>query len=126
MSVANRRVLSCCIEDEGRSLEIVLQEKVSNHLKWLQLRVEVLNVQEKAGKDQSGVCWKGEEHESHMRRREIINVVKSKMLSLSCEKFRGNLFTVCSATGVDVARVQHWLQYGTWESVVLMLREKLK
>ena len=126
MSVANRSLFLCCTEDESRSLETSLQEAVSNHLKWLPLRAAVLNVQEKAGKNQSGTCWKGEEHEPHRRCREFIDAVKTGMLSLSWEKFRGNLLTVCSAADVDVARVQHRLQYGTWESVVSMLRKKFK
>ena len=40
----------CYKEDEGRSLEIALQEEVSNRLKVPRLKVKVLNVQEKAGK----------------------------------------------------------------------------
>ena len=40
----------CYKEDEGRPLEIALQEEVSNRLKVPRLKVKVLNVQEKAGK----------------------------------------------------------------------------
>jgi len=35
------------VRDEGRPFKICLQEPVLNHLKWLQLRVVVISVQEK-------------------------------------------------------------------------------
>ncbi len=36
------------MRDEGRPFEAVLQEKASNHLKLLRLRVMVVSVKEKA------------------------------------------------------------------------------
>jgi len=48
MSEANYLLNPCYIEDEGRSLEAVFQEKASNHLEGLLLRAVVLSVQEKS------------------------------------------------------------------------------
>ena len=41
----------CCAGDEGRSLEVSLQERASNHLKLHRLRAVVVSVEEKAGHD---------------------------------------------------------------------------
>jgi hypothetical protein len=38
----------CFIDDEGRPLEVGLQEQASNHLKLLGSRVRVVSVEEKA------------------------------------------------------------------------------
>ena len=42
------------------------------------------------------------------------------------EESKGNLFTAWMASGIKVARTWSRLLCGTWEPVVLMLREKLK
>jgi hypothetical protein len=102
----------CYTEDEGRSLGVALQEEASNHLKGLSLRAVVLSVQEKSGK-RAGEYWKGDVQESHMRRRNLEDTVKTKSLSLSWEDCRANLSSVCKAVGVYVARVQYRLQCGT-------------
>lgn len=41
----------CFIEDEGRPLEVGLQERASNHLKLRGSRVRVVSVEEKAERD---------------------------------------------------------------------------
>ncbi|MBF0244592.1 MAG: hypothetical protein HQL31_04910 [Planctomycetes bacterium] len=106
MSEANVITLPCCTEDECRPLDAALQEEASNHLEVLWSRATVLSVQEKAGVYRSGKLFRGEVHEPHMRRREILNAVKSEVLSLSREECGGNLFTAHMAVGVDVARME--------------------
>ena len=92
--------------DEGRPLGVALQEEASNRLKWLWLRVMVISVQEKAGLNRSGVCWRGEVHESHMRRRERVDAVKTGVQSLFREECGRYLFTARTTAGVYVARLQ--------------------
>lgn len=41
----------CCVRDEGRPLEVVLQEKASNHLKLRWSKARVVSVKEKAELD---------------------------------------------------------------------------
>ena len=44
----------CFTEDEGRPLEVGLQEQASNHLKLRRSRAIVVSVEEKAEQDPSG------------------------------------------------------------------------
>jgi len=48
---ALQRRKQCFIEDEGRPLEVGLQERASNHLKLRGSRVRVVSVEEKAERD---------------------------------------------------------------------------
>ena len=100
------KLQSCRSEDEGRPLGVALQEEASNRLKELWSRATVLSVQGKAGEYRSGELFRGEEHESHMRRREIPRTVKSGTLSLFREECGGNLNTAHMAVGVDAARLK--------------------
>ena len=59
-----------CKTDEGRPLGVAGQTEAPNHPKGFQLRAEVPSLREKAVVKRSGTIRRGEEHESHMRRRE--------------------------------------------------------
>jgi len=57
MSFLGKRRRVCyenCLIDEGRPLDTVFQEEVSNHFKLLRLRGVVVSVEEKAQRNASG------------------------------------------------------------------------
>ena len=60
----------CCFTDGGRPPGVAGQTEAPNRLKGLQSRAEVPSFREKAAEKQSGMNRRGEEHESHMRRRD--------------------------------------------------------
>jgi hypothetical protein len=93
-----------CTEDEGGPLGAGLQEQASNHLKLRWLRARVVSVKEKA---QQRLCqvWIKEMSASEplMRCRNIRDGVKTGVLGDLQDKSRGNLFTVWSASGIEMA-----------------------
>jgi hypothetical protein len=93
-----------CTRDEGRPLEVGLQEQASNHLKLLWSKAMVVSVKEKARhKTVSGVDQGAE------RKRTTDEVSKFKgwrqnwWLSLHQDKSRGCLLTAWAASGMKVA-----------------------
>src|SRR5262245_12663572 len=52
--------------------------------------------------------------------------VKTGVESLLRDQRGGHPLTARVASGMKVARVRFWLEWGTWEPVASMLREKLK
>jgi hypothetical protein len=90
--------------DEGRSLDIALQEEVSNHLKPLCLKGKVVSVEETA----LVRCqvWDKETSASEplMRCREPLpDVVKTGGQAVHRDESRRNLLTDLMATGIKVA-----------------------
>ncbi len=53
-------------------------------------------------------------------------IVKSRVRTLFYDKPRRDLFTVLVAIGIEMAWIIYGRLCGTYEAVVLMLREKLK
>ena len=64
---------------------------------------------------------------NHRRGIEITQMLsKVEFVRYSMTSQEETFFTDLAATGIKVARLIHRLLYGTWESVVLMLRETFK
>jgi len=75
-----------CTRDGGRPSEAGLQEEASNHCKLLRLRVEVVNVAEKAQTIASGEIKKANASEPLMKCRKRIDDVKTERESLTRDK----------------------------------------
>ena len=97
--------LRCFTEDEGRSLEVGLQEQASNRHELHWLRATVVNVDGKGGAGLRQVRFK-ETNESKplMTCRNVSNDVETgTQTSVPRRKIEGNLSTAQSASGMEVA-----------------------
>ncbi len=81
-----------------------MQEQASNRLKLLWSKAMVVSVEEKS-RIGSWQVWVREMSVSEplMRCRNIKDDVKTRVLSSSWDKHRGNLLIVCAASGIKVA-----------------------
>ena len=114
-------------EMRDRPLGAGLQEQAPNHLKLHWSRAVVVSVEEKARQWLCQMMSKETNaNEPLTRCRKPLDDVKTRSTNYSRISSEGNLFTVWAASGIQVAWPWTRFWYGTWEPVVLMLREKLK
>ena len=94
-----------CTRDEGRSLEVGLQDLASNHLKLRWSRAMVVSVKEKAGQRPCQVrIREASASELLLRCRNELDDVKTGGLTIFQDEFKGNLFTAWTTSGIKVAR----------------------
>jgi hypothetical protein len=93
----------CCARNEGGPLEAAVQAEASNNRKRLWSKAMVVSVTEKAQLD--CVMWVAERRtiEPLVKGRKRMNDVKTGKESLSQDKSGGNLITVQTASGLEVA-----------------------
>lgn len=93
------------MKDEGRSLEIGLQDLVSNRLKLLWSKAKVVCVEGKGVTRSRQVrIKKANVNELLMKCRNRRDDVKTGVRSITRDKSKGNLFTGWVASGMEVAR----------------------
>ena len=89
--------------DEDGLFEAALQEEASNHSKLRWLRAKVVSVREKVSYKTSGESQGDEVIEPLLKCRKRIDEIKTEGMSLTQEKFGGNLFTGQAVSGIEVA-----------------------
>jgi hypothetical protein len=116
-----------CVRDEGRPLGAGLRRQAPNHLERLGSRAPVVSVK---GKGTARPCQvrigKATAREPLMTCRKHKDDVKTGVESLPRDQRWGDPLTASVASGMKVARVRSWLEWGTWEPVASMPREKPK
>ncbi|MCP3681904.1 MAG: transposase [bacterium] len=104
MQILEERSLQCCINDEGRPLGIGLRRLVSNNLKLHLSKAGVVSVKEKAEHRFCHVSSrKMSASEPLLKASKHGDDVKTRIFSLSWDKYRQNPFMDCTASGVEEA-----------------------
>ncbi len=92
-----------CNRDEGRSFEVGMQVRASNHLKRLWSKAMVVRVEEKAHKMCQVWTTKMSESEPRLKCRNVEDDIKTRVSSRSWDKLGGDLLIVRVVSGIHVA-----------------------